>query len=213
MIAEDFIALECNAALSPVALLDISMVPTKKSKSRSTTRDALLQAASQVVIDKGVEALTLDAVAQQAGVSKGGLLYHFPNKDALMTGMVEQLIRDFEAVLQLEFEQDDAPGAPGQWVRAYIRATLRFSKQSLALIARLTSIAADSPNLLEAAKVYDQQWRQRIETSGIDPTKATIILLATDGLWLSEVFQVGILEEPRLTQVVETLLAMTRTDQ
>jgi len=37
--------------------------------------------------------------------------------------------------------------------------------------------------------------------------------LATDGLWLSEVFQVGTLEEPRLTQVVETLLAMTRTDQ
>lgn len=189
------------------------MAATKKPKSRSATREALLRAASQVVIDKGVEALTLDAVAKQAGVSKGGLLYHFPNKDALMGGMVEQLIQDFETVLQTEFDQDDAPGTPGQWVRAYIRATLRFSKQSLALIARLSSIAADSPNLLEAAKVYDQQWRQRVETSGIDPTKATIILLAADGLWLSEVFQVGTLEEPRLTQVVETLLAMTRTTQ
>lgn len=189
------------------------MAATKKSKPRSDTREVLLRAASQVVIDKGVEALTLDAVAQQAGVSKGGLLYHFPNKDALMGGMVEHLIQDFEAVLQTEFDQDDAPGTPGQWVRAYIRATLRFSKQSLALIARLSSIAADSPNLLEAAKVYDQQWRQRVETSGIDPTKATIILLAADGLWLSEVFQVGTLDEPRLTQVVETLLAMTRTTQ
>ncbi|MBD0264784.1 MAG: TetR family transcriptional regulator [Tolypothrix sp. Co-bin9] len=189
------------------------MVDPKKSKSRSATREALVRAANQVLIDKGVEALTLDAVAQQAGVSKGGLLYHFPNKDALMGGMVEQLIQDFEAVLQTEFDQDDAPGTPGQWVRAYIRATLRFSKQSLALIARLSSITADSPNLLEAAKVYDQQSRQRLETSGIDPTKATIIVLAIDGLWLSEVFQFGTLEEPRLTQVVETLLAMTRTTQ
>ena len=188
------------------------MVVTKKLKSRSTTREALLRAASQVLIDKGVEALTLDAVAQQAGVSKGGLLYHFPNKDALMTGMVEQLIQDFEAVLQEEFEQDDAPGTQGQWVRAYIQATLRFSKQSLALIARLSSIAVDSPHVLKAAKIYEQQWRQRVETSGIDPTKATIILLATDGLWLSELFQVGTLDEPRLTQVVETLLAMTRTN-
>ena len=188
------------------------MVVTKKLKSRSTTREALLRAASQVLIDKGVEALTLDAVAQQAGVSKGGLLYHFPNKDALMTGMVEQLIQDFEAVLQEEFEQDDAPGTQGQWVRAYIRATLRFSKQSLALIARLSSIAVDSPHVLKAAEIYEQQWRQRVETSGIDPTKATIILLATDGLWLSELFQVGTLDEPRLTQVVETLLAMTRTN-
>ncbi|MBF2088841.1 MAG: TetR family transcriptional regulator [Synechococcales cyanobacterium K44_A2020_017] len=188
------------------------MATPKTSKSRSDTREALLKAASQVVIDKGVEALTLDAVAKQAGVSKGGLLYHFPNKDALIGGMVEHLIQEFEAVLQTEYEQDDAPGTPGQWVRAYIRATLQFSKQSLALIARLTSIAADAPNLFEAANVYDQQFRQRIEASGMAPTKATIILLAIDGLWLSEVFQVGTLEEPRLAQVVETLLEMTRTD-
>jgi AcrR family transcriptional regulator len=192
--------------------LVIFMAATKKPKSRSATREALLRAASQVVIDKGVEALTLDAVAKQAGVSKGGLLYHFPNKDALIGGMVEQLIQDFETVLQAEFDQDDAPGTPGHWVRAYIRATLRFSKQSLALIARLSSIAVDSPHVLKAAEIYEQQWRQRVETSGIDPTKATIILLATDGLWLSELFQVGTLDETRLTQVVETLLAMTRTN-
>lgn len=201
------------ASSASATLLVAPVSTSKKSKSRSATREVLLRAASQVVIDKGVEALTLDAVAQQAGVSKGGLLYHFPNKDALIGSMVEQLIQDFETVLQTEFDQDDAPGTPGQWVRAYIRATLRFSKQTLALIARLTSIAVHSPDLLEAAKVYDQQWRQRVETSGIDPTKTTIILLATDGLWLSEVFQVSTLEEPRLTQVVETLLAMTRTDQ
>jgi AcrR family transcriptional regulator len=189
------------------------MGAAKKSQARSATRETLLRAASQVVIDKGVEALTLDAVAQQAGVSKGGLLYHFPNKDALMTSMVEQLIQDFESVLQEEFDQDEAPGSPGQWVRAYIRATLRFSKQSLALVARLSSIAANTPNLLEAAKAYDQQWRQRIEASGINPTKATIIQLAIDGLWFSEVFQFGTPDEPRLTQVIETLIAMTRSPE
>jgi AcrR family transcriptional regulator len=188
------------------------MVAVKKSKSRSTTRETLLRAASQVVIDKGVGSLTLDAVAQQASVSKGGLLHHFPNKDALVESMVEQLIQDFELVLQTEFDQDDAPGTPGQWVRAYIRATLRFSKLSLGLIARLSSIAANSPNLVEVTKVYEQQCRQRIETSGIDPTKATIIQLAIDGLWFAEVFQFGTPDEPRLTQVVEMLLAMTRSD-
>lgn len=186
------------------------MSATKKTKDRSATREALLQAASQVLIAKGVESLTLDAVAQQAGVSKGGLLYHFPNKDALIAGMVEKFIQDFEAALQTEFDQDDAPNTPGQWLRAYIRATLRFSKQTLALIARLTAIATDSPSLFAAAEVYSQQWQQRIENSGIDPTKATIVLLATDGLWLSEAFQVGTLDEPALTQVVEALLAMTR---
>jgi AcrR family transcriptional regulator len=189
----------------------IAMVAAKKS-NRSATRETLLRAASQVVIDKGVDSLTLDAVAQQASVSKGGLLYHFPSKDALVESVIEQLIQDFELVLQAEFDQDDAPGTPGQWVRAYIRAALRFSKLSLALIARLSSIAANSPKLMETIQVYDRQWRQRIETSGIDPTKATIIQLAIDGLWFAEVFQFGIPDEPRLSQVVETLMAMTRSD-
>lgn len=187
------------------------MVDAKKS-NRSATREALLRAASQVVMDKGIDSLTLDAVAKQAGVSKGGLLYHFSNKDVLVESVIEQLIQDFESVLQTEFDQDDAPGTPGQWVRAYIRATLKFSKLSLALIARLSLIAANSPKLAEIIKVYDQQWRQRLETSGIDPTKATIIQLAIDGLWFAEVFQFGTPDEPRLTQVVETLLAMTRSD-
>ena len=56
----------------------------KRSKARSATREKLLQSASQVVVEKGVDALTLAAVAKQAGVSKGGLLYHFPNKNALI---------------------------------------------------------------------------------------------------------------------------------
>jgi AcrR family transcriptional regulator len=187
------------------------VVPIKKSQVRSLTHSTLLRAAAQVILDKGVEALTLDAVAHQAGVSKGGLLYHFPSKNALVVGLGEQLIQDFEAALQAEFDQDDAPGTPGQWVRAYIRSTLRMSKQSLALIARLTSLIVEMPpELLKFAEAYEQRCRQRLETDGLDPTQATIIQLAIDGLWFSEVFQLGAPDEPRRAQVVERLLAMTR---
>ncbi|MBD2033460.1 TetR/AcrR family transcriptional regulator, partial [Leptolyngbya sp. FACHB-321] len=49
-----------------------------------------------------------------------------------------------------------------------------------------------------------------LETDGLDPTQATIIQLAIDGLWFSEVFQLGAPDEPRRAQVVEMLLAMTR---
>ncbi|MBW4694043.1 MAG: TetR/AcrR family transcriptional regulator [Lyngbya sp. HA4199-MV5] len=187
------------------------MASTKK-QPRSLTRDTLLGAAAQVILDKGVEALTLDAVARQAGVSKGGLLYHFPNKNALVVGLGEQLIQDFEAGLQAEFDQDEAPGTPGQWARAYIRSTLRMSKQSLALIARLSSLLVEMPpELLIPIEAYEQQWRRLLETDGLDPIQATIIQLAIDGLWYSEVFQLGAPDEPRRTQVVDALLAMTRT--
>lgn len=189
----------------------LSAKPMARSKSRSLTRETLLRAATQVILDKGVEALTLDAVAHQAGVSKGGLLYHFPNKNALVVGLSEQLIQDFEVALQTEYDQDDAPGKPGQWARAYIRSTLRMSRQTLALIARLSSLSVEMPpELQKSAEAYEQRWHQRIEVDGLDPTQATMIQLAIDGLCYSEVFQFGAPDEPRRTQVVEALLAMTR---
>lgn len=188
------------------------MAPSKSAKASSLTRETLLHAATQVILEKGVEALTLDAVARQSGVSKGGLLYHFPNKNALVVGLGEQLIQDFEVALQAEFDQDDAPGTPGQWVRAYIRATLRMSGQTLALVARLTSLLVEMPpELLKAAEAYEQRCRQRLDADGLDPTQAVVIQLAIDGLWFSEMFQLSALDETRRTQVVERLLAMTRS--
>ncbi|NJK75274.1 MAG: hypothetical protein HC942_16075 [Microcoleus sp. SU_5_6] len=99
-------------------------------------------------------------------------------------------------------------------MRAYIRSTLRMSGQTLALVARLTSlIVAMPPELLQSAEAYEQRCRQRLENDGLNPTQATIIQLAIDGLWFSELFQLGAPDEPRRTQVIETLLAMTRSLQ
>ncbi len=67
-----------------------------------STREAILRAADRVVVDWGVSGMTLEAVAREAGVSKGGLLYHFRSKEALIGGMIGRLIEGFEAVLGRE---------------------------------------------------------------------------------------------------------------
>jgi AcrR family transcriptional regulator len=56
--------------------------------ARSSKRIQLLKSAANIVNEQGIEYLTLDAVAKRAGVSKGGLLYHFNNKAALIQGLV-----------------------------------------------------------------------------------------------------------------------------
>ena len=92
-----------------------------------------------------------------------------------------------------------------------MRSTARMSKESLALFARLSSILVEMPpELLQSVEVYEQRWHQRLEADGLDPVQATIIQLAIDGLWFSEVFQMAVPPEERRTQVVETLLSMTR---
>lgn len=52
--------------------------------NRNSKRTTILQVACRLVRKLGASHLTLDAVAKEAGVSKGGLLYHFPTKEALI---------------------------------------------------------------------------------------------------------------------------------
>ena len=54
-------------------------------------RESVLDAFEAILIDDGERAATMDATARAAGVSKGGLLYHFGSKDALEAGLLERL--------------------------------------------------------------------------------------------------------------------------
>ena len=54
-----------------------------------SARERILDTFESILNTDGERAATLDAVAAKAGVSKGGLLYHFPNREALITGLAE----------------------------------------------------------------------------------------------------------------------------
>ena len=60
------------------------------------TRRRIVDAAEEVVLRDGVARLTLDAAAAEAGLSKGGVLYHFASRDALVAGMVDRIIVEFD---------------------------------------------------------------------------------------------------------------------
>jgi AcrR family transcriptional regulator len=46
---------------------------------KSSRKIEILDAASKIVNQRGIFNLTLEAVAEEAGISKGGLLYHYPS--------------------------------------------------------------------------------------------------------------------------------------
>ena len=57
------------------------------------TRARIRVAAATVIERDGAGHLTLDKVAAEAGLSKGGLLYHYPTKDALLEGLLGHLLQ------------------------------------------------------------------------------------------------------------------------
>ncbi len=180
-----------------------------KAKQAADTRRALLEAARRVIISNGVNALTLDAVAKEAGVSKGGLLYHFPSKDALVVGLLEELNQSFVDGIEQALAQDEQPQRAGRWLRAYVRSSGAIDQTELDLTAGLLAAIGTNPALLDDMRQSFIEWQTRVEQDGIDPALATIIRLAVDGLWMAEMFGLAAPTGPQREAVITRLLELT----
>jgi AcrR family transcriptional regulator len=140
---------------------------------RPDTRGKLLDAAAAVSRRDGPQALTLEAVAAQAGVSKGGLLYHFKSKRELLDALVGRWLDEF---------QDDIDADPGGFVAGYVRASDGAKAEESGLLAALVA----DPAVLAAVRDRYATWQDRVATEGGDPVEATVARLAADGLWLAD---------------------------
>ena len=161
---------------------------------RGDTRAKLLDAASAVIRRDGPQALTLDAVAAQAGVSKGGLLYHFRSKRELLDALVARWMDDF---------QRDIDAAPGTFAESYVRASDGAKAEEAGLLAALVA----DPAVLTAVRERHETWQDRIATESGDPVDATVARLAADGLWLADLLGIapphGDLRERVLARLLE----------
>ena len=151
-------------------------------------RDRILDAAEQLVADQGASNLTLDAVAQAAGVSKGGLLYHYPNKDALLAAMIERHCDDLDECCARELEGLPAD-QPSSRLKASILGVLtpRAGREDLG--AALLAAAANKPALLDGARARYADHVAQLTASGGCFARSAVIMLAVDGLMLGEVWR------------------------
>jgi AcrR family transcriptional regulator len=183
----------------------------------TNSRDRILDAAESIVIRDGVSRLTLDAAAAEAQLSKGGVLYHFGTRDALVSAMVERLVAAFDEDLAEEIAADEAGGSEpaGRYVRSYVSATIRPAetdedlRRARAGAAVLAAMACE-PQLLEPLRRSFDRWQQRLATDGVDPVRATVARLAADGIWLVELFGFAPLPEPLRSEVAAYLSELGR---
>jgi AcrR family transcriptional regulator len=84
-------AAAADVALADGASLSDSSADPSAGPERSKVR-RILDAAASVFARRGFSDARMDDVAEEAGVSKGGLYLHFPSKDALFDGLVGYLV-------------------------------------------------------------------------------------------------------------------------
>jgi len=188
---------------------DGSMPKTVKVRGRPNSREAMLDAAQDVVLEGGAGKLTLDAVAKRAGVSKGGVMYNFPTKEALLKAMVERLVEhNRHAHAQVTAS---LPDRPGRSLKAYVMNSVRAldvdDRVSGALLAALNS---DRALLAPVAEYFNGRFAKL--TQDVPFEQAALVYLATEGLWMQELLQLSPFSAHQRAQLVRMLVRMAGPD-
>lgn len=141
-------------------------------------RAKLLDAFVKILIEQGERAATLEAVAAEAGVSKGGLLYHFGSKKALVDGLcgwLDALVAEDVALMA------EAPeGAVAYYVRTsnYDDSAL---DRAIVAVMRLSQAANDRAE--RAIRTMQERFLETMRRQVPDEATARAVLLLGDGLY------------------------------
>ncbi len=177
----------------------------------AATRQRLLSMATELLRTRGVNGLTLDLVAKEAGISKGGLLHHFPTKLALLEYVLRRMIDDFEARVQSHY--DKLPPQPGRWLRAYIFATFNETDEHpvfpLEVAALLFTAISEHPSLQSLLHTDMQHWHERLMNDGIAPGRALLIRHAADAHWMEQVLASQPIDPSLRQALIDELLQLT----
>lgn len=170
-----------------------------------TSRERILDAFETILIADGERAATLEAVAARAGVSKGGLLYHFGSKDALITGLVDRLA--FRVAEDVENIRTATEGP----ISYLLRTSVASQSPLEHTIVACTSLAHGSHESVRAAlREMQDAWLGVVRESVVDPTLARVIMLVSDGVYFNSVLREDAATMPseELDELVRYLVAL-----
>ncbi|WP_290784263.1 TetR family transcriptional regulator [Halomonas sp.] len=94
----------------------------RKTKAEAAaTREALLDAAEEVFLDKGVARTSLEQIARHAGMTRGAVYWHFKNKADLFQAMLQRVRMPFKELVE-EIGDPGLAEAPLEAIRLACRS-------------------------------------------------------------------------------------------
>lgn len=172
---------------------------SEKPAPKSDTRRRILDAAQTLAQCTGPGNLSLDAVAAKAGVSKGGLLYHFPSKARLMEALVEDYLSRFDAAISTE----ERTGQPDSAIRAYIDQFRSERQGGTPPPSGLLAALAEDPGMLAPVRRHERDFLARIRATASDPELATLTFLAIHGIRAMELLNTQVLDQTQEDALLE----------
>lgn len=159
---------------------------SRAGRPRSIDRDALLDAAETIVIERGAAALTIDAVAKAMNITKGGVQYAFGTKDALVQAMLDRWNKSYDD----EFAQIAGSTKPDPIgaIRIHAETTFLSDESGQAKSASLLTALLQSPEGLASMREWYAQWFKDLDLEAEEGRKARLAFMAIEGAFMLRYF-------------------------
>ncbi|GAA2333978.1 TetR/AcrR family transcriptional regulator [Streptomyces caniferus] len=154
-------------------------------------REAILQAAMELIAERGYRRTSLAAVAERAGLTQQGLLHHFPTKELLLVGVLEARDR---------WDLAWAATASDTWRTDALAQIVDYNATRPGIVQTYTVLSADSVTEDHPARAFFESRFRAVRASmtevlraecgdtlpgGLTPERAAPLLAAVmDGLQL-----------------------------
>ncbi|AWH33334.1 MULTISPECIES: TetR family transcriptional regulator [Stenotrophomonas] len=175
---------------------------------RTSKRQRILDAAVAVINREGVRAVTFESVAAEAQLTRGGLLYHFPSREALLRGIDEHLVQQWEASMEVLLGKRAEEASALERYQTFVRVSAQSATRAelLFMLESMDPEAGERP----WAPVMER-WAPAPPAAGSDDPAALdnfVARLAADGLWIYEAMYEGKLEPALRAQVAERIAGL-----
>ena len=184
------------------------MKQQQRKKQPAHVKELLLEAAGAIAAARGVEAITLEGVARDAGVSKGGLLHHFPSRRALIEAACGALLAQWDEGIARLMATD--PVAEGRFSRAYIRSVLADAEDvsNIRLVGAFIMAMATDADLRMQWVLWLEKYLA-CEGGDEKSVKRYLARAGADGVWLADYAGAPVPEGALRQEMVRGLLDMT----
>lgn len=148
-------------------------------------KQLVLEAAQRLVAARGAGCLTFEELAQESGISRGGITYHFHTKEHLLKALLKQDLEQWQEEARLAPTGTDPCTAN---VIANIRAATQLKPERRRFVSGMLSAVMLDPSLLESVREFHGERIANLQWTDIDMQRF-VLRLAADGLFWLEVFQ------------------------
>jgi AcrR family transcriptional regulator len=158
---------------------------------RTSNRTRILDAAVRVINRDGVRGVTFESVSAEAGLTRGGLLYHFPSREALLHGIDLHLVQMWEAQMEAIVGKPTAEATQHERYQAFVRVSA-LSATRAELMFMLESVNAETGSAPWSEAMT--RWAPQAPAPGNATPQALdafVARLAADGLWIYEAMYGG----------------------